>query len=67
MSKPLHLDGQTGEGGGQLVRLAVTLAALTTQPITITNIRGNRPTPGSPTITPFTEIHHFSTVQTNIS
>ncbi|KJZ74878.1 hypothetical protein HIM_05787 [Hirsutella minnesotensis 3608] len=41
--KPVSLDGTTGEGGGQLVRVAVCLAALTGKPITITNIRGNRP------------------------
>lgn len=41
--KPILLDGRTGEGGGQLVRLAVGLSALTTRPIKITNVRGNRP------------------------
>ncbi|KAK2591933.1 hypothetical protein QQS21_010375 [Conoideocrella luteorostrata] len=35
-------DGRTGEGGGQLVRVACGLAALTSQPVTITNVRGNR-------------------------
>lgn len=40
--KPIVLDGKTGEGGGQLVRVAVALSALTTQPVKITNIRGNR-------------------------
>ncbi|KAH6885344.1 RNA 3'-terminal phosphate cyclase-domain-containing protein [Thelonectria olida] len=40
--KPIVLDGRTGEGGGQLVRVAIGLAALTTQPVTITNVRGNR-------------------------
>ncbi|KAK6216376.1 hypothetical protein LQW54_003580 [Pestalotiopsis sp. IQ-011] len=41
--KPLVLDGRTGEGGGQLVRLACSLAAVTGQPIRITDVRGNRP------------------------
>ncbi|KAI1109436.1 RNA 3'-terminal phosphate cyclase-domain-containing protein [Nemania sp. NC0429] len=41
-SKPLLLDGSTGEGGGQLVRLACALAAVTSQPIRIINVRGNR-------------------------
>lgn len=41
--KPIVIDGRTGEGGGQLVRVAVGLAALTGQPIKITNVRGNRP------------------------
>lgn len=44
--KPIALDGRTGEGGGQLVRLAVALAAITSQPVTITNVRGNRPKDG---------------------
>lgn len=47
MSKPaperlLKLNGSTGEGGGQLVRVAVPLALLTGTPIKITNVRGNR-------------------------
>ncbi|SPN99848.1 related to RNA-3`-phosphate cyclase 1 [Cephalotrichum gorgonifer] len=41
-TKPLLLDGSTGEGGGQLVRLAVALSAVTGQPIRIVNIRANR-------------------------
>lgn len=40
--KPIVLDGRTGEGGGQLVRLAVCLSAVSTQPIRITHVRGNR-------------------------
>lgn len=41
--KHIELDGRTGEGGGQLVRVAIGLAALTSQSVKITNIRGNRP------------------------
>ncbi|OIW31133.1 EPT/RTPC-like protein [Coniochaeta ligniaria NRRL 30616] len=40
--KPILLDGRTGEGGGQLVRLAVSLSAVSGQPIRITHVRGNR-------------------------
>lgn len=40
--RPLELDGRTGEGGGQLVRIACALSTLTTQPIRITHVRGNR-------------------------
>ncbi|OAA54920.1 RNA 3'-terminal phosphate cyclase [Cordyceps fumosorosea ARSEF 2679] len=43
--KPIDLDGRTGEGGGQLVRVAVGLAALTSQPVRITHVRGNREGP----------------------
>ncbi|VUC29361.1 unnamed protein product [Clonostachys rosea] len=38
----IEIDGRTGEGGGQVVRVAVALAALTGQPLKITNVRGNR-------------------------
>ncbi|KAH8907990.1 RNA-3'-phosphate cyclase 1 [Coniochaeta sp. PMI_546] len=41
-AKPIELDGRTGEGGGQLVRLAVALSAVSTTPIRITHVRGNR-------------------------
>ncbi|TVY27576.1 RNA 3'-terminal phosphate cyclase [Lachnellula hyalina] len=38
----VQLDGRTGEGGGQLVRLAISLAAITGSPVRIENVRGNR-------------------------
>jgi len=43
--KPVELDGRTGEGGGQLVRIAVALSSVSGVPIRITNVRGNRPGP----------------------
>ncbi len=44
--KPLQIDGAYGEGGGQLVRTAVALAALTGTPIRVGNIRARRDKPG---------------------
>ncbi|KAJ0164839.1 RNA 3'-terminal phosphate cyclase [Colletotrichum tanaceti] len=44
--KPIEIDGRTGEGGGQLVRVAIALAAVTSQPVRITHVRGNRPSRG---------------------
>ncbi|KAG6306182.1 hypothetical protein E4U45_007606 [Claviceps purpurea] len=41
-AEPILLDGRTGEGGGQLVRVACALAALTCQSVTIHHVRGNR-------------------------
>ncbi|EFX02235.1 RNA cyclase [Grosmannia clavigera kw1407] len=38
----IELDGRTGEGGGQLVRIAAALAAVTGQAVRISNVRGNR-------------------------
>ena len=40
------IDGAFGEGGGQIVRSAVTLSCLTQKPIEIVNIRKNRKVPG---------------------
>lgn len=42
-SMPIHLDGTTLQGGGQLLRLALSLSSLTQVPIHVTDIRGNRP------------------------
>ncbi|KAI8938910.1 hypothetical protein NX059_004766 [Plenodomus lindquistii] len=41
-SSPIHLEGTTLEGGGQLLRLALSLSSLTSKPVAITNIRGKR-------------------------
>ena len=42
----MEIDGSFGEGGGQIVRTAVALAAVTETPIRITRIRQGRPKPG---------------------
>ena len=42
MTTPILLDGTTLEGGGQLFRLALSLSAITREPVHITDIRGKR-------------------------
>jgi RNA 3'-terminal phosphate cyclase (ATP) len=42
----IEIDGAFGEGGGQLIRTALSLSALLGTPFRITNIRQNRPKPG---------------------
>ncbi len=39
---PIVLDGGAGEGGGQILRTALTLSAITGKPFTITRVRANR-------------------------
>jgi RNA 3'-terminal phosphate cyclase (ATP) len=43
---PLVIDGSHGEGGGQILRTAVALAAITGRPLRIERIRAGRPHPG---------------------
>ena len=42
----IHLDGSRGEGGGQILRSALTLSILTGKPFRLSNVRANRPKPG---------------------
>lgn len=42
----IEINGSEGEGGGQIVRSSLALAAVTGQPIRLTNIRGGRKKPG---------------------
>jgi RNA 3'-terminal phosphate cyclase (ATP) len=46
MPEAVHIDGSLGEGGGQILRTSLALAALLRQPVKIDNIRANRPKPG---------------------
>jgi RNA 3'-terminal phosphate cyclase (ATP) len=42
----IEIDGSEGEGGGQILRSALSLAICTQQPFRIANIRANREKPG---------------------
>lgn len=42
----IELDGSIGEGGGQILRSALTLSMITGRSFRITNIRAKRPKPG---------------------
>ena len=42
----LKIDGEFGEGGGQIVRTAITLSCITKKPVNLENIRKNRKIPG---------------------
>ena len=46
MTGPIHIEGSLGEGGGQILRTSLALAALLRQPVKIENIRANRRQPG---------------------
>jgi RNA 3'-terminal phosphate cyclase (ATP) len=42
----IKINGEFGEGGGQIIRTAITLSCITKRPIIIENIRKNRTVPG---------------------
>jgi RNA 3'-terminal phosphate cyclase (ATP) len=46
MSESVLVDGSYGEGGGQILRTSVSLAAITGKPVEIVNIRAGRSKPG---------------------
>jgi RNA 3'-terminal phosphate cyclase (ATP) len=43
---PIALDGSQGEGGGQILRTALSLSAITGRPFSIHRVRANRLKPG---------------------
>jgi hypothetical protein len=47
LPNPIELDGRVGEGGGQVVRIAIALSAVTGTAVKITNVRGNRGSGGA--------------------
>ena len=42
----IKINGEYGEGGGQIIRSAIVLSCITNQPIHLENIRGKRKVPG---------------------
>jgi RNA 3'-terminal phosphate cyclase (ATP) len=44
--EPLKIDGSYGEGGGQIIRTAITLSSITGIPVEIENMRKGRDVPG---------------------
>ena len=46
MREPVRINGSDGEGGGQILRTAISLSAITGKPVEVNNIRAKRPNPG---------------------
>jgi len=46
MTDKLIIDGSHGEGGGQILRSALSLSAITGRPVRIEKLRANRKKPG---------------------
>ncbi|MFY9973127.1 MAG: RNA 3'-terminal phosphate cyclase, partial [Chromatiaceae bacterium] len=46
MTNPIPLDGAMGEGGGQVLRSALSLSLLTGIPFVLSRVRAGRDRPG---------------------
>src|SRR5437588_7827871 len=46
MMQGIHVDGSSGEGGGQILRTSISLSAILGIPVEIDNIRSKRSNPG---------------------
>jgi RNA 3'-terminal phosphate cyclase (ATP) len=46
MNETIQIDGSFGEGGGQIIRTSLSLAAITGRAVEIYNVRGRRTKPG---------------------
>ncbi len=44
--EPVQVDGSMGEGGGQLLRAALAISAITGRPVRVFNVRARRSRPG---------------------
>ena len=61
----IEVDGSYGEGGGQVIRTAVSLAAVLGKEVKVSNIRAGRPTPGmmAQHVTSVEAVAHLSDAQ----
>jgi RNA 3'-terminal phosphate cyclase (ATP) len=46
ISAPIEIEGTHGEGGGQILRVALALSAVTRKPVHVARVRGKRSPPG---------------------